>query len=82
MSDNSGSGLLLVGGMVVGMFMGWYLGSGSGKDDGIEWSLRIVAECQSDTSESEDQTVEGCFRSVVENAREEKYADAAAQQYP
>ena len=81
--EEESNGWLLIGGLLVGSVMGWALGSSLGEDDGIDLAIEIIVECEERVLEDEsDLLVSECVLEIVDMIRQERYEEAAGDEYP
>ena len=80
MSDNSG--LVIVGAMFFGVLFGYGLGNSFGKDDGFDAAIELYDYCEKNWEIEDHTSLKQCVTDIVDAAREERYIEAAAEQYP
>jgi len=76
------NGFVLVGGMLFGVFLGYLFGNNFGEEDGFELAIKVAQQCEAEITFSDYERVSECLADKFQMAKEEDYAEGAAQQYP
>ena len=65
----------------IGFMMAWGAASSRSERETMDWAIETTSDC---ANEHRDQfpSISECLRSRYEGALEERYAEAAAEQYP